>query len=243
MIKVIEDAFIEGRETDVDYQQSEAKKNQIRLDVALKNISLFSNKAKHSALPVDMICPNTGKILKQFSNRFEAAKYIVTDILQTPNRPPHSIYGNLTMCMRIGWKSYGYYWKLNESVATAPQIQKFKEPNNKTSKKQPRYVLYYGRQIKKLFKNITEAANYIGVSSKKLSQAFGNMPLRSLPTGKDGFTLERVNDVLIQIKVKDKQTLMQILGIKRRDTVNEFLRTGATRNNKTYIIQESGNGK
>lgn len=133
MIKVIEDAFVEGRETDIHYDKSEAKRNQIKLEVALKNTALFSNKVANSAIPVDMICPNTGSILKRFNNRFEAAKYIVTDILKTPNRPPTSIYGNLTMCMRIGWKSYGYYWKLNDSSST-PAYQWAKSPNKRTVK-------------------------------------------------------------------------------------------------------------
>ncbi len=111
-MKIVKEAFKEGRNTTVPWKKSKAKQNSLKLDVALENYSAMNDRQKNAIMPLHMICPNTGKILATFPNRLSAAKYICTHILDRPDKNPVSITGNMEICMRAGWKSYGYYWKI-----------------------------------------------------------------------------------------------------------------------------------
>lgn len=111
-MEIIKHAFIEGRETDVDWINSEAKRNQIKATVAIENFSTMSEKEFKAVIPLQQICPSTGAVLNTFTSRLAAAKYICTEILKRPDKNPVAITGNMEMCIRAGWKSYGYYWKI-----------------------------------------------------------------------------------------------------------------------------------
>jgi hypothetical protein len=114
--KVVEEAFVEGRETKTPWEKSKAKKKAIALEVAMENYSIESEKNVNGPrrnVPLDMICPDTGKVLASFPSRIAAARHIVTHILKRPSKNPVSVTGNLAICMNAGWKSYGYYWKYN----------------------------------------------------------------------------------------------------------------------------------
>lgn len=113
-LNVIKEAFTEGRETDIDWNQSEAKENQVRLETFVSNTRNFDGHVFGQPIALEQVCPKTGKTLATFSNRLEAAKWIVTNVLRISdpnNRKAMSITGNMHMCMLAGFKSYGYYWR------------------------------------------------------------------------------------------------------------------------------------
>src|SRR6185312_13975696 len=111
-MEIIKEAFDEGRTTDIDWQKSNAKKNQLKLDIATENFSLMKQREFHSPIPLHQICPETGKVLNTFPSRIAAARYITTNILKRPTKNPLAVTGNMEMCIRAGWKAYGFYWKL-----------------------------------------------------------------------------------------------------------------------------------
>lgn len=122
VMQVIENAFDEGRQTKVNWNKSQAKRDAIKLTVNLENFSAMTERERMSILPVDMICPNTGKVLASFPNRLAAATHIVNNILKRPEKNPISVTGNMDICMRGGWKSYGYYWKVNNGKPAKMEI-------------------------------------------------------------------------------------------------------------------------
>lgn len=164
-MEIIKDAFVEGRETQTDWEKSKAKKNQLKLEVAAENLSLMKSREFNSAIPLHQICPDTGKVLRTFPSRIAAARYIVNDILKRPEKNPLSITGNMEMCMRGGWKAYGFYWKL----ATPASLKKYdKTPVNAQK-------VYIGgglrSEIGRVAPSIQAAADMLGVSAKVIARA------------------------------------------------------------------------
>jgi len=111
-MEIIKEAFTEGRETKTQWELSQAKKNQLQVDIALENFSLMKRREFRQVIPLKQICPLTGKVLNVFTSRFAAATYIVNEILKRPDKNPLAVTGNIEMCMRAGWKAYGFFWKL-----------------------------------------------------------------------------------------------------------------------------------
>lgn len=154
-MEIIKEAFDEGRETTTEWDKSKAKKNQVKLEVATENLSLMKKREFHSVIPLHQICPDTGKVLRTFQSRIAAARYIVSDILKRPEKNPLSITGNLEMCMRAGWRAYGFYWK----IATEESKKKYdKTPKN--AKK----VFIATSQMRTVYPSIQAAADAIGAT-------------------------------------------------------------------------------
>lgn len=112
-MSIIKNAFDEGRTTKVSWDKSKAKKAEIKMEVALDNINAPKRNSM-APISLEMIDPNTGKALAYFPSRLAAATYIVNNILKRPEKNPLSVTGNLEICMKAGWKSYGYYWKISD---------------------------------------------------------------------------------------------------------------------------------
>lgn len=160
MPKIIKDAFVEGRETDTDWKKSTARKNQIKLDVALENVSIMSKRDIHSNIPLHQICPTTGRVVNTFPSRIAAARYIVECVLRNPTKNPVSITGNMAMCMNAGWKAYGFYWKL----ATPESIDK----HVKSSAANATRVFMTYRAKGGVFESIKAAAATFGFPEKAI---------------------------------------------------------------------------
>lgn len=160
-MKIIKEAFDEGRETDINWDKSKAKKNELKFNIALENFSSMSQKEKNAKIALAQICPQSGKTLKMFSSRLMACKYICENVLKNPNKNPLSVTGNLEMCIRAGWKSYGYYWKIvdyEEEVKKMPQ----------SSSSSVRVKVIVGIQVM-IFDSITDASKFIGINRDTLS--------------------------------------------------------------------------
>lgn len=117
-MSIIKDAFYEGRETEVSWKKSAAKKNDVKMQVAISNIESFAKREKLSGTPISLhrVCPSSGKVLQTYPNRLAAAEWIVKNVTKRTNQNPISVTGNLEMCMRAGWKSYGYYWIMTDTT-------------------------------------------------------------------------------------------------------------------------------
>jgi len=116
---VIKKAFHEGRETTVDWTDSKAKQDAIKLDTFAANVDNFNGRAYLAPISLEQVCPKTGKVLQTFSSRLSAAKWIVTNVMKKDDpdgRKAISITGNMHMCMLAGFKSYGFYWRTINAV-------------------------------------------------------------------------------------------------------------------------------
>lgn len=111
-MEIIKDAFEEGRETDVSWEKSDSKKKSVKAEVALENLSLMKKRGFGSIMPLERICPETGRVLATYPSRIAAARWIVDNVLKNPDKNPLSVTGNMEMCMRCNYKAYGYYWRL-----------------------------------------------------------------------------------------------------------------------------------
>lgn len=170
-MEIIKEAFVEGRETETDWHESTAKKNALKMDVALENFSSMSSRERHSLIPLSKICPETGNVLATFPSRLAACRHICTDILKRPNKNPISVGGNLEMCMRAGWKSYGFYWKIGDAA------DGHKEWSGSGGKREPtgcKPVYYRAGEKETIFKTIADAARHFGVDHKTVRNAVNN---------------------------------------------------------------------
>lgn len=192
MKTVIESAFIEGRETDVAWDESQAKKNEIKVDVFVKNHQKYGERAINSNIPLAKVCPDTGKVLDMFYTRLDAAKHIVTT--QNITYSPLSITGNMEMCMRLGWKSYGFYWK----QVTMEEIDQWVK--SKSAASDGKLIYLHTAKNTKIIKSVGEAARLYDIPTSTLR---GN-----LNTGK-------------VLKVA-KGTCMQVYDPSRTTTITKF---------------------
>lgn len=111
---VVKEAFHEGRETSVDWDDSKAKRDEVKLSTFSANVDNFNGRTYGAPIALEQVCPDTGKVLQTFSSRFAAAKWIVVNVLKLDDpsgKKALSITGNMHMCITAGWKSYGYYWR------------------------------------------------------------------------------------------------------------------------------------
>lgn len=167
-IEVVKDAFIEGRYTETSWADSEAKSNQIKLDVFTANNSNFKKETASSAIPLQRIDPSTGKVLGVYPSRISAARWIAEHVLKhDPSSPSFhkkalAITGNIFMCMASGFKSYGFYWK----KATIEELENNPVPS-KNSKGIPVWVKS-AHGFGFIVNSMTAAAKIAGVGDKKL---------------------------------------------------------------------------
>lgn len=171
-MEIIKTAFAEGRETDTDWEESKAKRNQIKMSVALENYSTMNNREFHSLIPIQQICPESGNVINTFPSRIAAARHIVNNILERPDKNPVAVTGNMHMCMSNGWKSYGFFWKM---VNVSP----VKLPTSANAKK---VFVIMGRSST-ICPSMQYAADLIGVSAKIIKTAITpNSKNKSIPT-------------------------------------------------------------
>jgi hypothetical protein len=125
---IVKEAFVEGRETTVDWDASKAKKDQTRLDVFSHNVDNFNGRKYGEKIALERIDPQTGKAVDYFSSRLEAAKWVVTNVLKMTSDPDNKkalmITGNMHMCMISGFKAYGSYWKYVNKKAFLDNVVK-----------------------------------------------------------------------------------------------------------------------
>lgn len=174
-MNIISNAYKEGQDNpDVEYDNSNAKKDEIRLNVSIDNLNFLKTKKKNTIIVVQQICAKSGKLLKVFPNRLSAGKWVVEHVLKRPNKNPLSICGNMEMCMRAGWKAYGYYWKM---VEPSP------DDVNTIEKK----VFYYKGNTKGYYNSIVEAANDLSITPKNLGQHLRNGKIKKFK--KNGYSI------------------------------------------------------
>ena len=227
---IIKNAFSEGRETDVDWYESNAKKDAIKLDVALENLSTMSSREKHALIPIQKICPDTGNVLATFPSRLAACRHIVDDILKNPNKNPLSVSGNMEMCMRGGWKSYGFYWKIVEQTDT----------NGSVVYKSNWKKIYYRNGTQEIvFKTLADTARHFGVSTDKMRAI-----LNGKNKGKDvtkGAILQVFNPTPQTITVSNIADAARHAGCNYT-TMKKAMEAGHPINNYTYKIVKQISG-
>lgn len=161
-MEIIKDAFVEGRTTDIEWKKSNAQKNQLKLDVAVENLSMMKRRDFHTPMPLHQVCPATGKVLNTFPSRLAAARYIVKNVLNRPDKDPFAVTGNMDMCMRAGWKAYGFYWKLANSTSIETHV---KSPIHNANR------VYMTKGVSGgVFESIKAAAETFGVSSDSIAR-------------------------------------------------------------------------
>lgn len=161
-MEIIKEAFTEGRETDTKWSESKAKENQLKLEVNLENSVRISKHAFKSAIRMQQIDPKTGEVLNIFPSRMKAAEHIVSKILKNPpNKSAVSVTGNMEICMRAGWKCYGYYWKLLDEAKYVDSIVAGSRSNNTK-------VFTLKNGLESLYPSISAAAKSLGIAEKTI---------------------------------------------------------------------------
>lgn len=115
MSNVIKEAFVEGRDTEVEWKASQAKQNALKLDIFANNEIVAESRAANSVIPMSRVCSETGKVLETYPSRLAACRWVVANVLKRPdpnNTKAMSIAGNMHMSMKLGWKSYGFLWTM-----------------------------------------------------------------------------------------------------------------------------------
>ena len=195
-MSIVREAFIEGRTTKVKWDNSESKKREVKIKRFMDNMETMSSKERNAVIPIQQICPNSGAVLNTFSSRLEAAKYIVSEILKKPGKNPVSITGNMEMCMRAGWKSYGYYWKMMSeaeyvnSIVSTSTTPIFSSTGGKTT----------------IFPSIQAAANAVGMKRTTLSDKLNRDSIVTV-SGSMNTYMQKYNNVPQEIKIDKKSSM------------------------------------
>lgn len=158
---VVKEAFIEGRETDVSWEDSKARKQDLKLQVYANNMEAAAKRSSMEIIYLEKICPVSGEVLAVFNNRLAAARHICIDILNRPDKNPIAITGNLHMCMLAGWKAYGFYWK----VTTKARYEDFN-----SVRKTGTPVFIKRKKECQVFPSIADAAAFLDIPRRTLSR-------------------------------------------------------------------------
>lgn len=229
-MEIIKDAFIEGRETEVSWEKSESKKKSVKAEIALENLSLMKKREFGSVMPLERICPETGRVLETYPSRLAAARWIVDNVLKNPNKNPLSITGNMEMSMRCNFKAYGYYWKLvdgNRSNVnqTAPNSKK---------------VFAMGKLVPGaglVYSSIGEAARAYDVSEKvvrnRIKGVYSSDGVQR--TGQLGFA-EEYNPTKRVKKFSSIAEAARTIGINER-AMRKWAESGKYINNTKYVVE------
>jgi hypothetical protein len=170
-MQVIKEAFQEGRETDVTWNESKAKENAIRMEVFASNVENFNGRLFQSKISLARINPETGAEEELFATRLDAAKWIVKNVLKMKSDPNDrkavTLIGNMHMSMQCGFRSYGSHWKYLTNEEYVALILK------KAHKKNAKPVLVINNNKSKggkisLVSSIAEAQRLTGVSEKAI---------------------------------------------------------------------------
>lgn len=225
-MEVIREAFHEGRTTKTPWQKSEAKQNQLKAQVALENLAMMEKREFHTVMPLQQIDPDTGKVLRTFNSRLEAATWIVENVLKRPDKNPLSVTGNMEMCIRAGWKAYGYFWKIID----------VKTLMDTTAGNGTKIFGKIGMKVRG-FDSINEVADFTGVSRKviarKLGKSLGTM-LES-PLLKSALYIQPMNKEKKVLHYKSARTAATALGLHRA-TITKLAKSGDAINNYTITL-------
>lgn len=227
MTTVIKDAFIEGRETNTDWDNSVAKRNQINLDLFAENEDNFNGRVFRSVIPLEQVCPDTGNVLRSFASRFDAAKWVVANVLKMKNDPNNvkamSITGNMHMCMRMGWKSYGFLWRVVNQTKQAETVLEAAKKANST----PIFVADTRNIISKtaVYPSIREAARVTGVSDRQIRR---QLTAKTTPTG--GLAFRTLNAKTRKRSFADATAAAAAFGLREAD-INKAVLRGQKINN------------
>jgi len=211
-MEIIKDAFFEGRSKINKWDESEAKQNQIKLEVALDNFSSMKKREFQQTIRLQQICPKTGKILNTFNSRLEAAKHICLEILKRPEKNPIAITGNMQMCISNGWKSYGFYWKVVSNDQHEHSVHNAKS------------IIVTGKGIcaPRIYQSIERAANFYGMSEKTIKKYADSKEIYN------GLHFRYVNSTPKDITFGSIVEAQKFLGISDRKITNLLA------NNKPY---------
>ncbi len=162
----------------------------------MENTETLAIREFNKIMPIQQICPNTGTVIQVFSSRLAAAKYITSDILKKPNKNPVAVTGNMEICMRAGWKAYGYYWKI---MTEEQYIEKMTKASIT-----PIFASRGGKVT--IYSSIQEAANVLGTSRQTLSKKLIRDGLVTI-SGRLNTYVQKYNTVCQEVKI-DKESRM-----------------------------------
>lgn len=224
MNTTIQDAFNEGRNSSISFEDSQAAQNQKRLNKVISTEKLFIGKKSIPKKMAIYMVDEKKRDVKSFDSRGSATHYIMHTLLKDSGLTVNEVYGALTLALMTGIKTFGYTWRIGK-------VKKVKKP------KPPKYIIYSGWHVRKVCSNIEQVANYLGCSMMTIQRMF-----KRGATNTDAFKIKRLSVEQINMRpkrviCKDKEELRKILNVTV-GMVDDFLKQGATRNNKTYIIQD-----
>lgn len=178
----------------------------------------------HTVMPLQQIDPDTGKVLRTFNSRLEAAVWIVENVLKRPEKNPISITGNMEMCIRSGWKAYGYYWKIID-VKTLMDTT----AGNGTK--------IFGKTGLKVrgFDSINDVADYTGISRKVIARKLTKTLGVSLEGDKGMLYIQPMNKEKKVLHYKNANVASKDLGLAA-STVAKIVKNRATINNYTIVL-------
>ena len=232
-MKVIQDAFHEGRETDVSWEDSKAREDEIRLDAFVSNVENFDGRVFKQVIPLEQVCPATGKVLRTFGSRLDAARWIVANVLKVDDpkgAKAQSITGNMQMCMALGYKSYGFYWKtINEAKHKAKLLDTAKQLGSKAL-----FVLDNRTAVVKpaTFPSIAAAAKCFGISERQIRRCMAD----GTPAYK-GVVFREYNPVVKKKHFDDVESAAEFFGVKPT-YIHSVLVKGSTINNIKFTLTE-----
>ena len=119
-MKIIKSAFDEGRNTTVKWSESKTKSKLDIEKLTIHNSEVLNSESDFGkSKKIQQIDVNTGKVINTFANQSQAGKWIVQNIMtpkgQNTRSKFYQIMGNLRISMLLGYKSYGFYWKILNS--------------------------------------------------------------------------------------------------------------------------------
>lgn len=232
MNKILQEAFNEGRNTTVAFEDSEACKNQKRLETVVRTDKRFTAKTVLAKGTVLHMVDDQRKDVKTFK-KFSSAAFHVSRRMFNGEVTIGEAYTAINLSLYSGIKAFGYNWRIGK-----PRKVKVKVTRVRVNK----YVIYSGWTVRKLCASIPEVAKYLKCSAVTVQRMLITGKTNNVATRATRLSVEVINNTPKTIVCKDKHELRKILNVTI-GMVDDFLKEGGTRNNKTYIIQESGNGK
>lgn len=177
---IIKDAFKEGRNTDVTWENSETLKKFELSQMTENNISIFTDSLeKYKSKKISQYDTVTGEKLRTFSSISEASRWLMD--FHNKKKSHSKVYqmnGNLRMSMMLGYSSYGFYWKIHShksNVKADGDLMDFSydkskiKTSRKTRKNDPYIVVDSDGTVTK-HKSITSISNETGLSKLRVSR-------------------------------------------------------------------------
>ncbi len=225
---IIKGAFVEGRETDISWDESNSKKLSVKAEVALENFSLMEKREFRSIIPLERICPDTGKVLEVYPSRLAAARWIVDNVLKRPDKNPISITGNMEMCIRLNYRAYGYYWRLVDKKSKV-------ETSSGSAKKIfaiNRFEMGSGNGV--VYNSIREVAQAYDVSERVVRNRMNGIVSKLGDCYRLG-VVQKYNPTKRTKTFKTIDEAVKALGIST-STVKKWVSSGRYINNIKYVV-------